>query len=132
MTAKQPIEAAASSSTLVTGADASFLVSDQAPSAVVVEDITDGPTETGSEAEPQTKDWKKIIWGFVAKHWFLEGLAFAIVFAAIWPDLGKKGGYIRAEYTVTYGCVMLIFILSGLSLKTKVLIKSLADWKMHL
>ncbi|KAJ3066021.1 hypothetical protein HDU98_010634, partial [Podochytrium sp. JEL0797] len=60
------------------------------------------------------------------------GLAFAIAFAAAWPALGKKGGYIRAEYSVSYGCVMLIFILSGMSLKTKVLVQSLANWKMHL
>jgi solute carrier family 10 (sodium/bile acid cotransporter), member 7 len=55
-----------------------------------------------------------------------------IALAAIWPNLGKKKGIIRSEYTVSYGVVALIFIISGMSLKTKVLLKSLANWRMHL
>ncbi|TPX63975.1 hypothetical protein CcCBS67573_g08527 [Chytriomyces confervae] len=94
------------------------------------------PAQVMSPTEETTKAAKKpvgkIIWEFVCKHWFLEGLAVGIAFAAVWPDLGKKGGYIRSEYSVSYGCVMLIFILSGMSLKSKVLLQSLANWKMHL
>ncbi|KAJ3006216.1 UNVERIFIED_CONTAM: hypothetical protein HDU68_004207 [Siphonaria sp. JEL0065] len=143
-----PIDPSASSSTLVPAAlaatttaqpAASFLVSDN-PDAVPKTDssVHQATEEKGvaiidvtNEPKP-ARDWKKEIWGFVVKHWFLEGLAVAIAFAAAWPDLGKKGGYIRAEYTVSYGCVMMIFILSGMSLKTAVLIKSLANWRMHL
>ncbi|KAI8854444.1 putative sodium bile acid cotransporter [Chytridium lagenaria] len=83
--------------------------------------------------------------GVYLQHWFLEGLLIAIALAAVWPNLGKKRAllervlYIRkklelssVEYSVKYGAVALIFIISGISLKSKVLMKSLADWKMHL
>ncbi|KAJ3308210.1 hypothetical protein HDU76_004071, partial [Blyttiomyces sp. JEL0837] len=61
-----------------------------------------------------------------------QGLVCVILLALAWPRLGKKKGIIHAEYTVSYIAVMLIFIISGMSLKTKVLLQSLANWKMHL
>ncbi|KAI9348562.1 SBF-like CPA transporter family-domain-containing protein [Obelidium mucronatum] len=140
-------DATASSSTTTLGsAGPDFLVSDNSGSVPKTTAATLDPTSSTTEqdkqqqpvivqveeSKPAARDWKKEIWAFIVKHWFLEGLAFAIAFAAIWPDLGKTHGYIRAEYTVSYGCVMMIFILSGMSLKTKVLVQSLANWKMHL
>ncbi|KAJ3110967.1 hypothetical protein HDU96_006118 [Phlyctochytrium bullatum] len=90
------------------------------------------PAAAETEPEPKSRRILRLTWEFIKKHWFLEGLAFAIVLAAIWPNLGKKKGIIRSEYTVKYGAVALIFILSGVSLKTAVLMKSLVDWKLHL
>ncbi|KAI8608376.1 SBF-like CPA transporter family-domain-containing protein [Chytriomyces sp. MP71] len=94
--------------------------------------IGGGVAALAAHAETPKRNWGQELWTLMKKHWFLEGLACAIAFAAIWPALGKTGGYIRAEYTVSYGAVMLIFILSGMSLKSAVLIKSLANWRMHL
>ncbi|KAI8834431.1 SBF-like CPA transporter family-domain-containing protein [Chytriomyces cf. hyalinus JEL632] len=111
-------------SVAATDASSSYLVASSTAAPAV------SPTE--ETTKPAKKPVGKIIWEFVCKHWFLEGLAVGIAFAAVWPDLGKKGGYIRSEYSVSYGCVMLIFILSGMSLKSKVLLQSLANWKMHL
>jgi sodium/bile acid cotransporter 7 len=45
--------------------------------------------------------------------------------------LGKKGGYIRSEYSVKYGGISLIFFFSGLSLKTKDLARSVLFVKLH-
>ncbi|KAJ3218868.1 hypothetical protein HDU67_003823 [Dinochytrium kinnereticum] len=88
--------------------------------------------EVRGTIEPKSKRILRQIWAFICKHWFLEGLVLVIALAAVWPALGKKKGIIRSEYSVKYGAVALIFILSGISLKTKVLLKSFADWKMHL
>jgi hypothetical protein len=61
--------------------------------------------------------------------------------AAAYPLLGKKGGILRTgfplkglmeiEYTVSYAIVALIFVISGLSLKTQVLKKAFLSWKIH-
>ncbi|KAJ3212146.1 hypothetical protein HK099_007797, partial [Clydaea vesicula] len=55
-----------------------------------------------------------------------------IALAAVYPPLGKKGGILKTEYTISYGIVCLIFFLSGISLKSKVLAKATLDWKIHL
>ncbi|KAJ3037404.1 hypothetical protein HDV00_001711 [Rhizophlyctis rosea] len=52
--------------------------------------------------------------------------------AAAWPNLGRKGGILRTEYTVKYVCVCLIFLITGMALKTRVLAQSLLAWKVHL
>ncbi|KAJ3201244.1 hypothetical protein HDU82_008256 [Entophlyctis luteolus] len=69
---------------------------------------------------------------FLTKNLFILGLAVAIGLAAAWPDLGKTGGYIHAEYSVSFVAVIVVFIISGMSLKTDILLKSLKNWKMHL
>ncbi|CAF5156394.1 unnamed protein product [Rotaria magnacalcarata] len=50
----------------------------------------------------------------------------------IFPNLGKTGGYIRSEWTVKYGCVILICFLSGLSLRTKQLAKEIPHIRLHI
>ncbi|KAJ3097200.1 hypothetical protein HDU97_005085 [Phlyctochytrium planicorne] len=96
-----------------------------------IENPSLSPERTGGTESKAKTFWKKV-WAFICKHWFLEGLVLVIGFAALWPALGKKGGIIRSEYSVKYGAVALIFVLSGISLKTKVLLQSFGDWKMHL
>ncbi|KAJ1548177.1 hypothetical protein HK096_002682 [Nowakowskiella sp. JEL0078] len=61
-----------------------------------------------------------------------KGLAVVILLAAAYPNFGKKGGIIRSEYTITYGVVSLIFVISGISLKTRILIKAMLNWRMHI
>jgi solute carrier family 10 (sodium/bile acid cotransporter), member 7 len=71
-------------------------------------------------------------YALVKKHWFLLGLLFAILLAAIYPPLGKKNGHIRAEISISIVGVGLIFLLSGLSLKTKALVDAFTFWKLIL
>ena len=56
---------------------------------------------------------------FLVKNWFLIGLFCAILFAKIEPRIGKKGGILMPEITIKYFAVSLIFLNSGLSLKTE-------------
>jgi hypothetical protein len=46
------------------------------------------------------------------KYWFLIGLGCVIGLAYAFPNLGKTGGYIRSEWSVGWGCVIIIFFLS--------------------
>jgi len=62
---------------------------------------------------------------------FILGLGVAIGFAAAVPKLGATGGYIRAEYSVKLPAIIIIFIISGLGLKTKALLTALGDLRIH-
>ncbi|KAJ3192993.1 hypothetical protein HK101_005611 [Irineochytrium annulatum] len=84
----------------------------------------------GAAAEKPT--FLSRLWTFIKANWFLEGLVAVIALAAFWPVLGKKHGIIHSEYTVSYGVVGLIFLISGMSLKTSVLLRSLGAWRLHL
>lgn len=65
-------------------------------------------------------------------QWFILGLGLAIGLAAAVPNLGKTGGWIRAEWSVKVPAIVLIFIISGIGLKTKVLFTAIADLRIHL
>lgn len=56
----------------------------------------------------------------------------AVGFAAAVPRLGATGGYIRAEYSIKIPAIIIIFIISGMGLKTKALLTAAADLRIHL
>lgn len=85
-----------------------------------------------SSVDDYMKEKKKEGPSFIRKYWFLLGLIIVIGLAYLFPDVGKTGGYIRAEWSVKWGCVMFIFFLSGLSLRTKQLGKELLRIRLHL
>ncbi|KAI8375577.1 SBF-like CPA transporter family-domain-containing protein [Blakeslea trispora] len=75
---------------------------------------------------------KRILWGLFLKYWFLLGLAIAIILAIFFPNVARKGGYIRAEWTIKWGAVIIIFLISGLSLRTKILAQTILRVRLHL
>ncbi|EPB86687.1 hypothetical protein HMPREF1544_06473 [Mucor circinelloides 1006PhL] len=66
------------------------------------------------------------------KYWFLLGLVIAILLAWQFPNVGRKGGYIRAEWSIKWGAVVVIFLISGLSLRTRILAQTLLRVRLHL
>lgn len=60
------------------------------------------------------------VWRYALEQWFIIGLGVVIGFAAAVPELGATNGYIRAEYSVKLPAIIIIFIISGIGLKTKV------------
>jgi hypothetical protein len=62
---------------------------------------------------------------------FIIGLGIAIGFAAAVPKLGATGGYIQAQYSVKLPAIIIIFIISGLGLKTKALLTAAGDLRIH-
>ncbi|KAG0045983.1 hypothetical protein BGZ83_008817 [Gryganskiella cystojenkinii] len=75
---------------------------------------------------------KQLLWEIWMQNWFLLGLACVIILARFEPSWGKTGGPIRPEYTVKYGVTACIFLLSGLSLKTKAILTSAMNYRAHL
>ncbi|KNE67399.1 hypothetical protein AMAG_11865 [Allomyces macrogynus ATCC 38327] len=80
----------------------------------------------------RAKDFGAAVLAALWKNWFLVGVVVVIVLAYLFPQVGKSHGYIRSEYTVKYGAVMIIFFISGLGLKSQVLVKGLLSWRQHL
>ncbi|KAF9951935.1 hypothetical protein BGZ70_000799 [Mortierella alpina] len=76
--------------------------------------------------------WKTKAWDLWMKNWFLLGLVVVIILARYFPGWGRTGGPIRPEYSVKYGITSCIFLLSGLSLKTKDLLISAMNYRAHL
>ncbi|KAF9290852.1 hypothetical protein BGZ68_005924 [Mortierella alpina] len=76
--------------------------------------------------------WKTKAWDLWMKNWFLLGLVVVIILARYFPGWGRTGGPIRPEYSVKYGITSCIFLLSGLSLKTKDLLTSAMNYRAHL
>mmetsp|Transcript_6022 Transcript_6022/g.13138 ORF Transcript_6022/g.13138 Transcript_6022/m.13138 type:complete len:489 (+) Transcript_6022:68-1534(+) len=79
--------------------------------------------------------WKRVLlkaWDLACEHWFILGVACAIGFAAALPQLGRTGGWIRSEWSIKYGAVIVIFFLSGLSLKTRTLLTAAQRLPLHI
>jgi hypothetical protein len=68
----------------------------------------------------------------VRSQWFILCLGAVIGLAALTPEVGRTGGWIRSEYTVAYGCVVLIFFLTGLAVKLTSLRHALTAWRLLL
>eukprot|EP00116_Pleurobrachia_bachei_P002617 sb/3462879/ len=65
------------------------------------------------------------------KNWFLVGLVLSILLAKLEPSIGRKGGILVPEITIKYFAVSLIFLNSGLSLKTEELKHALTQVHLH-
>ncbi|GEQ71311.1 hypothetical protein JCM33374_g4993 [Metschnikowia sp. JCM 33374] len=68
---------------------------------------------------------------FLLAQWFFILLAVFIVLAWRWPSFAKQGGTVKAEYSIQYGAVAVIFLISGLSIKSKDLAVNLTHWRAH-
>lgn len=69
------------------------------------------------------RDW-------LARHWFLVGLASVAALAFTVPETGARGGPLRPEITTKAG-VATIFFLQGLALAPEVLRAGAMHWRLH-
>jgi sodium/bile acid cotransporter 7 len=73
---------------------------------------------------------KKI--GFlILGQWLLIGMGIVCVLAFFFPHVAAHGGVIRSEYTVLYGAVALVFLISGLSIPRQKLFTHMHNWRLH-
>ncbi|KAI7861696.1 putative sodium bile acid cotransporter [Spinellus fusiger] len=66
------------------------------------------------------------------KYWFILGLGITLVIATLYPDIGRKNGYLHSEWTIKWGAVILIFLISGLSMRIQTLAKTAMKVRLHL
>ena len=65
------------------------------------------------------------------KNWFLYSIVVFIIFARSYPWIGAKGGPLYPEVTIKYIAVSVIFLISGLSLKTEDLTAAIFHYRLH-
>lgn len=73
----------------------------------------------------------KQVLDFLVAQWFFLFLGAFVALAHLYPEFAKQGGTIRAEYSIGYGAVAVIFLVSGLSMATKDLFRNIAHWRAH-
>ncbi|GAA5794751.1 putative sodium bile acid cotransporter [Helicostylum pulchrum] len=101
-------------------------------------ETTQGGSEQESKIKVSTtsepsrrKQLREKAYAIFLRYWFLLGLAIVIGLAWAFPQVGKTNGDIEAQYTVKWGAVILIFLLSGLGLEVSVMLKTILRWRLH-
>ena len=74
------------------------------------------PTESGNICQQIKR--------FINAQFFLLAVVAAVGIALAAPSVGKTGGILHSEYTISYGATICIFLLTGLSLRTAELAKA--------
>ncbi|KAE8395769.1 putative sodium bile acid cotransporter [Aspergillus alliaceus] len=69
---------------------------------------------------------------FILHQWLLIGIGVVCVLAYYFPNVAKHGGIIRSEYSILYGAMALIFLISGLSIPRQKLLLHFLNWRLHL
>jgi sodium/bile acid cotransporter 7 len=93
------------------------------------------PLHETSTAPRKPRRWIgifKVIGAFLIEQWLLIAMGLLILLAYFFPNVGERGGYIRSEYTITYGAVALIFFTSGLTLPFDKLVKHAKNIRLHI
>lgn len=73
------------------------------PSVFTEKSVTIAPETNEKGFKKILKSTRKVAWALFLKYWFLLGLLVAIILAIQFPDVARKGGYIRAEWTIKWG-----------------------------
>lgn len=79
------------------------------------------------------KTWSffKIFAFFILNQWLVIGMGIVCLLAYFFPHVASHGGVIRAEYTILYGAVAVIFLISGMSIPKEKLFTHILNWRLH-
>ncbi|KAL4931917.1 uncharacterized protein BDV17DRAFT_279994 [Aspergillus undulatus] len=77
-----------------------------------------------------TPTWKRIA-VFIIHQWLIIGIGLACLLGYLFPNIAKHGGIIRSEYSILYGAVAIVFLISGLSIPQEKLVRQLFNWQLH-
>ncbi|KAB5558266.1 sodium bile acid symporter family protein [Coniochaeta sp. 2T2.1] len=67
----------------------------------------------------------------VLAQWLVIGFGLSCLLAYLFPNVAAHGGIIRSEYSILYGGVSIIFLVSGLQLSHEKLRMNLLSWRLH-
>lgn len=96
-------------------------------------DADDIRADVDGEKQPWTlRNSFDFVVSMVTSQLFFCCMVTVILVAWGAPWVGKKGGPLRTEYSVTYGVNGLVFLISGLSLKTRSLIDAFLNMRLNI
>lgn len=84
----------------------SSFLSDKSPtvqSPIETRSHSNNESPTKEEGPKRFKRVLKATRNLLVKYWFLLGLLIAILLAWRFPDVARKGGYLRAEWSIKWG-----------------------------
>ncbi|WVQ78815.1 hypothetical protein IAT38_000906 [Cryptococcus sp. DSM 104549] len=90
----------------------------------------DTEVDAGAKERKWYHPW--VVLNYLLGNWFLIGIGISIVLAWRFPNVASEGGDIRPEWSITYGAISLIFLITGLTLSTPALVRQLRNWRLHL
>ncbi|KAJ5178474.1 sodium bile acid cotransporter [Penicillium coprophilum] len=82
-------------------------------------------------AQPRWQRGLKRIASLILHQWLLIGIGIVCALAYCFPNVAKHGGTIRSEYSIMYGVIAIIFLISGLSIPRQKLISHVLNWRLH-
>jgi sodium/bile acid cotransporter 7 len=92
--------------------------------------------EEGIDTEKhRTRQAKSILttaFNLIISQWLLIGIGIVCLLAYLFPNVAKHGGVIRSEYSILYGAVAIIFLVSGLSIPRQKLVSHALNWRLHI
>ena len=78
------------------------------------------------------KDMLVFMYEFFDRNYFMCMIFIAILFSGLLPSAFRNGSAIRPEYTFGYGATILIFFISGVTLKTEALVSAIGNYKLNI
>lgn len=88
------------------------------------------PASTNTPSPAPHQKWKKRALTLLSDQWFLVSLGLVIAFASQ-IQVPSSQQTVKST-TVSYLCVSLIFLATGCTLDTKILLRNASRWKAHL
>lgn len=87
--------------------------------------------DSRSHHHRRKRDLFKTILLFLLSQWLLVGMGIVCLLAYLFPNVASHGGIIHSEYSVLYGAVAVIFLISGLSIPRQKLVTHMFNWRLH-
>ncbi|CAG9972063.1 unnamed protein product [Clonostachys byssicola] len=96
--------------------------------------MADSSPEPETEQDTKTGFLAKLrkVADFVISQWLTIGFGLACLLGHFFPHVAAHGGVIRSEYSIVYGAVAFIFLVSGLSLPFSKLRQNVTNWRLHI
>ena len=114
--------------------DVALQVSDGPDESHSCETVVGDNTDLNTAKDSSNSRWKilKQAPRFLLSQWFVIGYFVVLIITYFEPNIARRGGWLKAEYTFSYGALAMIFLISGLTMETRVLLRNLTRWKVHL
>lgn len=71
------------------------------------------------------------VFSIILSQWLVIGFGLSCLLAYFFPNVAAHGGIIKSEYSILYGAVAFIFLVSGLQLSHEKLRENLTNMRLH-
>ncbi|KAF3942441.1 hypothetical protein ABW19_dt0208040 [Dactylella cylindrospora] len=91
----------------------------------------DSSPNDDTTSKPTVWEYTKRVITWILDKWLVIGIVVACIAGYFAPSVAKPDGVIHAEWTIIYGAVIIIFLVSGLSIQTEKLLIHFSNMRLH-